>query len=147
MPVFHECLLLKSLRESPFSSFYYVNIENLAMTDNRYVCSNNLSCNSRLSNEIRRVNLKVIFFKEIFISNVGYCLLARTVEQLFYKLFVSLKHLFSQEIALISEEAIRTATIICRERVEVLVVNRETILQYCPDVFQREYDEKVQVMK
>ncbi|CAH3156566.1 unnamed protein product [Porites lobata] len=51
------------------------------------------------------------------------------------------------EIALISEEAIRTATIICRERVEVLVVNRETILQYCPDVFQREYDEKVQVMK
>lgn len=88
-----------------------------------------------------------MFFKEIFISNVGYCLLARTVEQLFYKLFVSLKHLFSQEIALISEEAIRTATIICRERVEVLVVNRETILQYCPDVFQREYDEKVQVMK
>ena len=55
--------------------------------------------------------------------------------------------MFSQEIALISEEAIRTATIICRERVEVLVVNRETILQYCPDVFQREYDEKVQVMK
>lgn len=51
------------------------------------------------------------------------------------------------EIALISEEAKRTATIICRERVEVLVVNRETILEYCPDVFQREYEEKLQVMR
>lgn len=51
------------------------------------------------------------------------------------------------EIALISEEAKRTATIICRERVEVLVVNRETILNYCPDVFQREHDEKIRVMK
>lgn len=51
------------------------------------------------------------------------------------------------EIALISEEARRTATIICRERVEVLVVNRETILEYCPDVFQREYEEKLQVMR
>lgn len=52
-----------------------------------------------------------------------------------------------QEIALISEEARRTATIICRERVEVLVVNRETILEYCPDVFQREYEEKLRVMR
>lgn len=52
-----------------------------------------------------------------------------------------------QEIALISEEARRTATIICRERVEVLVVNRETILEYCPDVFHREYEEKLHVMR
>jgi len=51
------------------------------------------------------------------------------------------------EIALISDESTRTASIICRERVEVLVVNRETILEYCPDVFQREYDEKIQVMR
>lgn len=51
------------------------------------------------------------------------------------------------EIALISEEAKRTATIICRERVELLVVNRATILEYCPDVFQREYDEKIKVMR
>ena len=57
------------------------------------------------------------------------------------------KFSFLQEIALISEEARRTATIICRERVEVLVVNRETILEYCPDVFQREYEEKLQVMR
>ena len=52
-----------------------------------------------------------------------------------------------QEIALISEEARRTATIICRERVEVLMVNRATILEYCPDVFQREYEEKLRVMR
>ncbi|XP_074638700.1 uncharacterized protein LOC141897140 isoform X1 [Acropora palmata] len=60
---------------------------------------------------------------------------------------VLLKNETFGEIALISEEAKRTATIICRERVEVVAVNRETILKYCPDVFQREYDEKIQVMR
>ena len=52
-----------------------------------------------------------------------------------------------KEIAMFSKEALRTATIICRERVEVLVVNREVVLEYCPDVFQREYEEKLNVLR
>ena len=52
-----------------------------------------------------------------------------------------------QEIALFSEEAKRTASIICREQVEVVLVNRETILEHCPDVFQQESLEKMRVLR
>jgi hypothetical protein len=55
--------------------------------------------------------------------------------------------LFQQEIALITEDACRTATVICRERVEVLVVNRETVMEHCPDVFQNEFQEKFNILK
>ncbi|KAK3744008.1 hypothetical protein QZH41_010351, partial [Actinostola sp. cb2023] len=51
------------------------------------------------------------------------------------------------EIALMTEAARRTATIICRERVEVLVVNRETVMEHCPDVFHKEYEEKYTVLR
>ncbi|XP_031557678.1 uncharacterized protein LOC116294259 [Actinia tenebrosa] len=51
------------------------------------------------------------------------------------------------EIALMTEDACRTATIICRERVEVLVVNRETVMEHCPDVFQKEFQEKMSILK
>ncbi|KXJ13918.1 Cyclic nucleotide-binding domain-containing protein 2 [Exaiptasia diaphana] len=51
------------------------------------------------------------------------------------------------EIALMTPDARRTATIICRERVEVLVVNRETVMEHCPDVFQRDFDEKFNVLR
>ncbi|KAK3727001.1 hypothetical protein QZH41_019040, partial [Actinostola sp. cb2023] len=37
-------------------------------------------------------------------------------------------------------------SIICRERVEVLVVNRETVMEHCPDVFHKEYEEKYTVL-
>lgn len=44
-------------------------------------------------------------------------------------------------------DAKRTATIICRERAEVLIVNRETVMEHCPDVFQQDFDEKFNVLR
>ena len=54
---------------------------------------------------------------------------------------------FLQEIALISKDARRTASIMCRERVEVLLVDRENIFEYCPDVFHREHQDKIQALR
>ena len=64
------------------------------------------------------------------------------VMSLFFFLQLLSFHLL-QELALLGSGGKRTASIICRETTELFEIEKETFLEVCPDIFEKELNEKM----